>query len=71
MCRLRVGPDWKGPSTEEMASSGGNQWRVCPCWAQEADDMVLKRSLWKQDGEDTGREMEARKGEKNSKLTTL
>lgn len=28
---------------------------VCPCWAQEADDMVLKRSLWKQDGEDTGR----------------
>lgn len=54
-----------------MALSDSQQRLACPRGAQDADDVVLNRSLWKHDGEDPERQLEDRKEEKNSKLITL
>lgn len=43
----------KAVSAEEKVLSNSQQWLECPCGAQDAD-VVLSRSLWKQDEEDLG-----------------
>lgn len=61
----------KAASAEEKVLSNSQQWLECPCGAQDAD-VVLSRSLWKQDEEDLGNINGGQeRGKKKSKLTTL